>query len=76
MSPAVILRALSPIQVGDIVPGTTGGQKLALRRVARPSAEQARILAALELTLPERLSPDRLLSRRPGPLRRQKPRGN
>jgi hypothetical protein len=62
MSPAVILRALSPIQVGDIVLGTTGGQMLALRRVARPSAEQARILAALELTLPERLSPNRLLS--------------
>lgn len=61
MSPEVILRELSQVQVGDIVLETTEGQKLALRRVARPGAEQARILAALKLTLPERLSPDRLL---------------
>ncbi len=61
MTPEVILRELSQIQVGDIVLETTDGQRLALRRVARPSAEQARILAALKLTLPERLSPDRLL---------------
>lgn len=61
MSPEVILRELSQVQVGDIVLETTEGQKLALRRVARPNAEQARILAALQLTLPERLSPDRLL---------------
>ena len=57
----MILRELSQIQVGDIVLETTAGQQLALRRVARPNAEQARILAALNLTLPERLSPDRLL---------------
>jgi hypothetical protein len=29
--------------------------------VARPDAEQKRILAALQLEIPERLSPDRLL---------------
>jgi transposase len=61
MSPEVILRELGQIQVGDIVLETTEGRKLALRRVARPNAEQARILTALKLTLPERLSPDRLL---------------
>jgi hypothetical protein len=61
MTPEVILRELSQIQVGDFVLETTDGRKLALRRVARPNAEQARILAALNLTLPERLSPDRLL---------------
>lgn len=61
MTPEVILRELSQIQVGDIVLETTEGQQLALRRVARPNTEQARILAALNLTLPERLSPDRLL---------------
>ena len=61
MSPEVILRELGQIQVGDIVLETTEGQKLALRRVARPNAEQARILTALKLTLPERLSLDRLL---------------
>jgi hypothetical protein len=61
MSPEVILRELGNIQIGDILLETTDGQQLALRRVARPHAEQARILAALQLTLPERLSSDRLL---------------
>lgn len=61
MSPEVILRELGQIQVGDIVLETTEGQKLALRRVARPNAEQVRILTALRLTIPERLSSDRLL---------------
>jgi transposase len=61
MTPEVILRELSQIQIGDILLETTVGQKLMLRRVARPNAEQQRILAALNLELPERLSPDRLL---------------
>src|SRR5207245_5504921 len=61
MTPEVILRALHQIQVRDIMLATTTGQKLALRRVARPNAEQTRILSALGLQLPERLSPDRLL---------------
>ena len=61
MSPDVILRELSRIQIGDILLETTTGQKLVLRRVARPNPEQQRILEALHLQLPERLSPDRLL---------------
>jgi hypothetical protein len=61
MTPEVILRELSQIQIGDILLETSAGQTLALRRVARPNAEQARILQALNLQLPERLSPDRLL---------------
>jgi transposase len=61
MTPEVILRELGQIQIGDILLETTDGAKLALRRVARPNAEQARILAALKLELPERLSADRLL---------------
>jgi transposase len=61
MTPEVILRELSQIQIGDILLETTAGQKLMLRRVARPNAEQQRILTALNLELPERLSPDRLL---------------
>jgi hypothetical protein len=61
MTPAVILRALGHVQVGDILLETTTGQQLALRRVARPNAEQTKILAALKLQLPERLSPDRQL---------------
>ena len=61
MTPEVILRELATIQIGDILLETTDGQQLVLRRVARPNAEQQRILEALKLTLPERLSPDRLL---------------
>jgi transposase len=61
MTPEVILRELGQIQIGDILLETTAGAQLALRRVARPNAEQARILAALKLELPERLSADRLL---------------
>ena len=61
MTPEVILRELGQIQIGDIPLEATGGQRLVLRRVARPNAEQARILAALQLELPERLSPDHLL---------------
>jgi transposase len=61
MTPEVILRELARIQIGDITLETTDGRQLVLRRVARPDAEQKRILAALQLDLPERLSPDRLL---------------
>jgi hypothetical protein len=61
MTPEVILRELGERQIGDILLETSAGQKLALRRVARPNAEQKRILDALNLQLPERLSPDRLL---------------
>jgi transposase len=61
MTPEVILRELGRIQVGDIQLETTDGRRLQLRRVARPDAEQKRILAALKLELPERLSADRLL---------------
>lgn len=61
MTPAVILWELGKIEIGDIVMETTDGQQLALRRVARPDAEQKRILTALQLDIPERLSADRLL---------------
>jgi transposase len=61
MSPETILRELAKIQIGDILLDTADGRQLALRRVSRPMPEQARILAALKLNLPERLNPDRLL---------------
>jgi transposase len=61
MTPEVILRELSQVLIGDILMESTDGRQLALRRVARPGPEPARILAALKLELPERLSPDRLL---------------
>ena len=61
MTPEVILRELGKIALGDILRETTEGQNLSLRRVARPSPEQKRILEALRLESPERLSPDRVL---------------
>jgi hypothetical protein len=57
----VILREVGKIKIGDIHLETTSGQCLVLRRVARPDAEQKRILRALRFDIPERLSADRLL---------------
>jgi len=61
MTPEVALRELSRLKIGDIQMETTDGRTLVLRRVARPDAEQQRILAALRLELPERLTSDRIL---------------
>ena len=61
MTPEAILHTLAQVQIGDILLQTTTGQTLALRRVARPNSEQKRILDALGLEIPERLSPDRVL---------------
>jgi hypothetical protein len=61
MTPEVILQELSRITIGDNLLETTDRRKLALRRVARPTPEQSRILEALKLTIPERLSPDRVV---------------
>ena len=61
MTPEVILRELGRILIGDIELPTTDGRRLIFRRVARPDAEQKRILQALGVDLPERLSPDRVL---------------
>jgi transposase len=61
MSPAVILRELASIPIGDIHLPTSTDQTLVLRRVARPAGEPKRILEALRLELPDRLSPDHLL---------------
>jgi transposase len=59
MSPAAALRWLHDVQIGDILLKTTDGRTLRLRRVARPNAEQAELLAGLKLTLPERICADR-----------------
>jgi hypothetical protein len=61
MTPEFMLRELGPVAVGDILLDTTDGIPLALRRGAWPTAELARILASLGLTLPEQLSDDRIL---------------
>lgn len=61
MTPEVILRELGNIKIGDIELATTDGRQLIFRRVARPNPEQKRILQALGIEMPERLSPDRVL---------------
>jgi hypothetical protein len=61
MSPEVILREMARIQIGDICLQTTDNRQLVLRRVARPEGEAKRILNALGLEIPERLSADRVL---------------
>jgi len=61
MTPEVILRELARIQLGDIHLETTDNRKLVLARVSRPDGEAKRILAALGLDVPERLSPDHVL---------------
>lgn len=61
MTPEVILRELGRIEIGDIELATTDGRQLVFRRIARPNAEQKRILQALGIEMPERLSPDRVL---------------
>jgi len=59
MSPAIALKLLHDVQIGDILLETVAGRTLRLRRVARPNPEQAEIIAALELSLPERICADR-----------------
>jgi hypothetical protein len=61
MTPEMILWELGRILIGDIELPTTDGRRLIFRRVARPNAEQRRILQALGIDMPERLSPDRVL---------------
>jgi transposase len=61
MTPEVILRELAPVQLGDIHLETTDHRQLVFVRVARPQGEAKRILAALGLKMPERLSPDHVL---------------
>jgi transposase len=59
MSPAIALKLLHDVQIGDILLETVEGRKLRLRRIARPHPEQAEIIAALGLNLPERICADR-----------------
>jgi hypothetical protein len=59
MSPAAALRLLHDVPIGDIILTTVEGRPLRLRRVAHPNAEHADLLAALMLTMPERLGADR-----------------
>jgi transposase len=58
LSVAMALKRMHDIQIGDILLETTDGRNLVLRRIARPDPQQAELLAALNLDLPERLMSD------------------
>jgi transposase len=58
LSVAMALKRMHDIQIGDILLETMDGRNLLLRRIARPNPEQAELLAALKLDLPERLISD------------------
>ena len=58
LSPMKALQQLAKIQGGDILLETVLGHRLRLRRVSRPDAMEAALLATLKLQLPERLSAD------------------
>jgi len=56
MSPAMALQLMHDVPIGDVLLETVEGRQLRLRRVARPKPEQAELLAALKLSLPQRLA--------------------
>ena len=53
-----ILAAVSTIKSGDVVLPLVDGRELRLRRVSRPDADQAQLLARLGIGLPERVGVD------------------
>ncbi|MCH8147125.1 MAG: hypothetical protein IH987_03915 [Planctomycetes bacterium] len=59
MSPAVALKILHDVQIGDILLETVEGRKLRLRRIARPNSDQAEIITGLGLKLQEQICADR-----------------
>jgi len=60
MSGRQVLKRLATIKSGDVVLPLVDGRELHLRRVSRPTQEQAQLLARLGLHLPERIGKDRL----------------
>jgi transposase len=60
MSGRQVLKTLATIKSGDVILPLVDGRELRLRRVSRPTKEQAELLAKLGLDLPERLGQDRL----------------
>jgi hypothetical protein len=54
-SPTQALAQLATLQSADIVLPTTDGREIRLRRVAKPTAEQQRLLDQLEITIPTHL---------------------
>jgi len=60
MSGRKVMKALATIKSGDVVLPLVDGRELHLRRVSRPSKEQAELLAKLGVELPDRIGQDRV----------------
>ncbi len=60
MSGRRAMKALATIKSGDVVLPLVDGRELFLRRVSRPTKEQAELLSRLGLDLPERVGQDRV----------------
>jgi transposase len=55
LTPAQALAQLATLQSADIVLPTTDGREIRLRRVAKPTPEQQRLLDQLEISIPTHL---------------------
>src|SRR5271166_4109766 len=55
MTPMRVIALLSTLQSADIVPPTTDGREIRLRRITEPTAEQKSLLRQFGITLPEHL---------------------
>lgn len=55
LSPTNALAQLATLQSADIVLPTTDGREIRLRRVAKPTSEQQRLLDQLDITIPAHL---------------------
>jgi transposase len=55
-----VLKALATIKSGDVVLPLVDGRELHLRRVSRPTPEQAELLSKLGIALPDRIGQDRV----------------
>ena len=62
-SPGHLLEELRRLQSTDVVLPTTDGRELRLRCVVRPDKAQAALLDRLGLSVPQRLSPPRLVAK-------------
>ena len=60
MSGRKVLKEMSTIKSGDVILPLVDGRELRLRRVSRPTEEQAEILAKLGLALPDRIGQDQM----------------
>ena len=60
MSGRKVMKAFATVKSGDVVLPLVDGRELHLRRVSRPTKEQAELLSRLGIDLPDRIGQDRM----------------